>query len=97
MDTWVPTVFRKVSAACPVLGLVPAGLWDSRPPVLGLVALAGGCPPDLSGTATLLLLAASESLYTRCAGSRDGNGTLLHLQRLTPLMGTAGSRSDTRP
>ena len=33
---------KKITAACPVLGLEPAGLWVSRPPVLGLVALAGG-------------------------------------------------------
>ena len=30
---------KKESAACPVLGLVPAGAWVSRPPVFGLVAL----------------------------------------------------------
>ena len=36
-----PHKVKKYSCACPVLGLVPAVPWASRPPVLGLVAQRG--------------------------------------------------------
>ena len=44
------SVQKYISGACPVLGLVLAVPWAGRPPVLGLVALAGGARVLLFGS-----------------------------------------------
>ena len=76
---------KRTTAACPVLGLVPAGAWDGRPPVLGLVARQGVPAP------LLLFLGVCSPHGRICTESHSGAFLLNQLVvrdswRLTPLV-----------
>ena len=85
---------KSTTAACPVLGLVPAGAWVGRPPVLGLVALRGVLAPSAPWAGAyktpytrraLFVMTEPPVLHPTTSGAGVAEGEWGSLRRGTPL------------